>query len=110
MWVSFLKLIIIFPLIIILLLFSLKLMQKYSSPVASKRHMKLIEQLRLSPKTNLSIIKVSGEYLVIAHNDEHIELISKLSEEDMQLDEENKNSMELNFFKIKKGDGWWKNE
>lgn len=84
MWVSFLKLVIVFPVVIALLLVCLKWMQNQSNGFQSNKKMKIMEQIRLSPKTNLSIVKVANEYLLIACNDEQIEVISKLSADEME--------------------------
>lgn len=84
MWVSFLKLIIVFPIVITLLMICLKWMQKQSFATSPNKKMKIMEQIRLSPKTNLSIVKVADEYLVIACNDEQIEVISKLTAAQME--------------------------
>lgn len=84
MWLSFLKLIIVFPIIILLLLYILQSMKKYIQPQSVNKSMQVIQQIKLSPKTNLSIVKVGTQYLVIACNDEHIELITTLSNEEAQ--------------------------
>lgn len=102
MWVSFLKLIIVFPIIILLLLYILQSMKKYIHPQSVNKSMQVIQQIKLSPKTNLSIVKVGTQYLVIACNDEHIELITILSNEEAQEMEEYKEQLSSQFFQIER--------
>ena len=115
MWVSFLKLIVVFPIIILLLLYLLQSMKKYIQPQSVNKSMQIIQQIKLSPKTNLSIVKVGTQYLVIACNDEHIELITTLSNEEAQEIEKYKEQLSPEFFqaellnkKLEQWKGRWK--
>lgn len=116
MWFSFLKLVIVFPLIILLLMYVLKLMNKYIQPQSVHKSMQVIQQIKLSNKTTLSIVKVGHQYLVLAYNDEAIQLIKTLSaEEAKEIESYHDFNMTQNIFKqerlnetFKKMNGWWK--
>lgn len=118
MWVEFLKLIIVFPVIIVLLIYVLKLMQKYVQPQSLHKSMRLIQQTKLSTKTTLSVVKVGSKYLVIACNDENIKLITTLSsEEAKEIESYNEMLVTQELFKkeilgekLKNMKGWWKNK
>ncbi len=118
MWFSFFKLVIVFPLIILLLMYVLKLMNKYIQPQSLHKSMQVIQQTRLSAKTTLSIVKVGEQYLVIACNDNAIQLIKTLSPEEVkQMESYSDFDMTQNIFKqeilnktFKKMNGWWKSE
>lgn len=118
MWFSFLKLVIVFPLIILLLMYVLKLMNKYIQPQSLHKSMQVIQQIKLSAKMTLSIVKVGHQYLVIAYNDNAIELIKTLSpEESKEIESYPDFDMTQNIFKqeslneiFKKMNGWWKSE
>ena len=118
MWVEFLKLIIVFPVIIVLLIYVLKLMQKYVQPQSLHKSMRLIQQMKLSTKTTLSVVKVGSKYLVIACNDENIKLITTLSsEEAKEIESYNEMLVTQELFKkeilgekLKNMKGWWKNK
>ncbi len=118
MWVEFLKLIIVFPVIIVLLIYVLKLMQKYVQPQSLHKSMRLLQQMKLSTKTTLSVVKVGSKYLVIACNDENIKLITTLSsEEAKEIESYNEMLVTQELFKkeilgekLKNMKGWWKNK
>lgn len=118
MWFSFLKLVIVFPLIILLLMYVLKLMNKYIQPQSLHKSMQVIQQIKLSAKMTLSIVKVGHQYLVIAYNDNAIELIKTLSpEEAKEIESYPDFDVTQNIFKqeslneiFKKMNGWWKSE
>ncbi len=42
------------------------------------RHMKLVEQLPLGPKTGLSLVKLGGRYYLLAHQDHTVNLVKEL--------------------------------
>lgn len=118
MWFSFFKLLIVFPLIILLLMYVLKLMNKYIQPQSLHKSMQVIQQIKLSTKTTLSIVKVGQQYLVIAYNDEAIQLITTLSaDEAKEIESYHDFNVTQNIFKqemlsetFKKMSGWWKSE
>ncbi|MDB8551135.1 flagellar biosynthetic protein FliO [Turicibacter sanguinis] len=118
MWLSFFKLIIVFPMIIILLLYVLQFMKKYVQPHTLQQSMQVLQQIKLSTKTNLSVVKVGNQYLVIAYNDQCIELLTTLSEEEVQEMRSNQGSTistdiinkEMIDDALKKMKRWWKNE
>lgn len=47
---------------------------------SGRNKMKLVEQLPLSPKTFLSLVKLGDKYYVLAHQDNGIQLLKELDE------------------------------
>jgi|GEM_PF-4172007 len=94
------RIIIVFPLVIILLLFTLKSIQKLSGPVVTNRQMKMVERLRLSQKTNLSIVKIGEQYLVISCSDEQFQIIRELTLAEVAKLEEKQQVPQLEKFDI----------
>lgn len=118
MWLAFLKLLIVFPILIFLLIYALKWINKYVQPQYVNKNMQVIEQMKLSPKTTVSIVKVGTQYLVIGFNDEEIRVLTELSTEEVKKVENHQSlhktpelfSNDVLSEMFKKMDRWWKRE
>ncbi|HAX72545.1 MAG TPA: flagellar biosynthetic protein FliO [Firmicutes bacterium] len=91
---AWIKLIIIFPIIIGLIYVSLKYSQTFINQTGGKRFLQVIEQLRVSPKGIVSIVKVGESYLLIGSTDEQVTLLKELTPEEVNAMQPNAQSLQ----------------
>lgn len=89
--ISWIKVIVALPVVLLLAYISLKLSKGYTNTLKRNKKMKVIETVPLYEKSALSIVQIGSKYFVLGVSNQNIQKISELSPEEileMQLDQE----------------------
>lgn len=78
--VSFLKIIIAIPIVILLAYISLRMGNKLLAKGYDGKNIKIIERINLSNKAALYIAKISDEYFLLGVSDQNITLLKELTD------------------------------
>jgi flagellar protein FliO/FliZ len=73
------RMLVVLPLVLGLAYLVLKcgLARRYAVK-SGARHMRLVEQLSLGPKTGLSLVELGGRYFLLAHQENSVQLVKEL--------------------------------
>lgn len=78
---SLLKIIVAFPVIIILIYISMKMSKKYLDKSTSKQNVKVLERVFLHNKSTINIVAIFDEYYVLGVTEQNISVIKKIEDE-----------------------------
>lgn len=78
-----LKLFLAFPIVVFLMFLLKKSLERVGPSFGGTKNMKLIEQLRLSPKTTIVIVEVEGERILLGCADGQVSMLKELPQKEM---------------------------
>ncbi|MCG8483980.1 MAG: flagellar biosynthetic protein FliO [Clostridia bacterium] len=81
---SWLKIIVALPIVLILAYMSLKLSRSYMNNMKKNTNIKVIETVPIYHKVAISIVKVGQKYYVLGVSDQNVKTISELSAEEIE--------------------------
>lgn len=82
LYYAYLRLLVAFPLVIVLIYFGLRFLMPYFAPALGMgRRMKVVERLALSNRTFLYVVKVDDAYLLLAATPNAVNLLKELGED-----------------------------
>ncbi|MGL4338006.1 MAG: flagellar biosynthetic protein FliO [Turicibacter sp.] len=84
MFIAFIKMMIALGIVVILLMATLRMTQKYANKAMPNKKIKLIEQLRLSPKSSVSVVSIGQSYFVLGSSEESVNLIKELTASEIE--------------------------
>ncbi|MTI69474.1 MAG: flagellar biosynthetic protein FliO [Firmicutes bacterium] len=83
-FLSFIKLLIALPIVVILAYISLRLSNKYLMKYNKGKNMKIIEKIPLHNKSSLCIAKLGEKYVVLGVSENNIQVLTELSENEIK--------------------------
>jgi flagellar biosynthetic protein FliO len=82
LYYAYLRLLVAFPLVIVLIYFGLRFLLPYFAPALGMgRRMKVVERLALNNRTFLYVVKVDREYLLLATTSNAVTLLKDLGKD-----------------------------
>lgn len=78
MWIAFFKLMISLTVLLFLIYYGYSHLQKTFKIPVHRSRMKVIDQVKVSPKVTLSVVKIESNYLLIGSSDQQCTLLKEL--------------------------------
>lgn len=97
MWLYVFRILIFIPIVIFLIVISLKMSQKTLGGSYNNKYIRMIEVLNISKNNSIIVLKIGESGCVISSTPSGVEKIKDLSEEEILNIEKNNNIGELNY-------------
>ena len=111
---SFLKIIILLPAVLLLIYISFKYGGKYLSNMNNGRLIKVYERVPLSQNTFISVVTIAGKPYIISNTNNEVKILLELDDEKLDIYNKANSNVEMNnlfeLFDLKKLKGKMKNE
>ena len=82
---QWIKVIVALLIVLLLIYTSLRIGKKYTTIVGKKSYIKVIDTVPIYNKSAITIVKIGNKYMVLGVSENNTQLITELSEEDINL-------------------------